>query len=99
MLAPAAPEPPPEGAPASVGDELALESVLQPANVTTAMVVPSLDDMRIACLRARAQRNTKRAGTTLAPVDLPNGSRLAACDDPQGAAFGLVVGARGAVKE
>jgi predicted enzyme related to lactoylglutathione lyase len=28
-------------------------------------------------------------GKTLAPVVLPNGDRLAPCDDPQGAAFGL----------
>lgn len=30
-----------------------------------------------------------KGGQTLAPFELPNGSRLAACEDPQGAAFGL----------
>jgi len=33
-------------------------------------------------------------GTALAPVDLPNRIRLAACEDPQGAAFGLLMSAR-----
>lgn len=32
-----------------------------------------------------------KGGKTLAPVDLPNGDRLADCDDPQGAAFGLIM--------
>jgi predicted enzyme related to lactoylglutathione lyase len=32
-----------------------------------------------------------KGGTTLVPFNLPNGSRLAACEDPQGAAFGLVM--------
>lgn len=31
-----------------------------------------------------------RGGRALAPVRLPNGDRLAACEDPQGAAFGLL---------
>ncbi len=29
-------------------------------------------------------------GLALDPVELPNGARLAVCDDPQGAAFGLI---------
>ncbi len=35
-----------------------------------------------------------KGGKTLAPVVLPNGDRLAPCDDPQGAAFGLFSCAR-----
>jgi hypothetical protein len=29
-------------------------------------------------------------GIVIGPVELPNGSRIAACDDPQGAAFGVI---------
>ncbi|NUP08191.1 MAG: VOC family protein [Polyangiaceae bacterium] len=31
-----------------------------------------------------------RGGNALAPVVLPNGDRIVACEDPQGAAFGLI---------
>jgi predicted enzyme related to lactoylglutathione lyase len=34
----------------------------------------------------------EKGGKTLPAVDLPNGARLAGCDDPQGAAFGLFAG-------
>jgi predicted enzyme related to lactoylglutathione lyase len=44
--------------------------------------VASLDDA-VASVRARS-------GLALAPATLPDGSRLAVCDDPQGAAFGLM---------
>jgi predicted enzyme related to lactoylglutathione lyase len=33
---------------------------------------------------------SERGGRALAPVVVPNGDRLAACEDPQGAAFGLL---------
>ncbi|MBS2014839.1 MAG: VOC family protein [Deltaproteobacteria bacterium] len=45
-------------------------------------VVPDVD---ATCEKVRA-----RGGLALAPVSLPNGMRFAACDDPQGAAFGLM---------
>jgi len=44
--------------------------------------VPSLD-------RAVAE-TLARGGKALGPITLPNGARIAACDDPQGAAFGIV---------
>lgn len=44
--------------------------------------VPSLD-RAVEVVRAHE-------GTVVIPVTLPNGIRLAACDDPQGAAFGLI---------
>lgn len=43
--------------------------------------VPELD-RAIATVRARG-------GLALEPITLPDGARLAACDDPQGAAFGV----------
>jgi len=41
--------------------------------------------------RRRAARDAVRAagGLVLDPVTLPNGDRVAVCDDPQGAAFAL----------
>lgn len=44
--------------------------------------VPSLDS---ALARAR-----EHGGTVVGPIQLPNGVRVAVCDDAQGAAFGLV---------
>ena len=38
-------------------------------------------------------RSAVEGGTTLSPLVLPNGHRIAACEDPQGAAFGLFAGA------
>jgi predicted enzyme related to lactoylglutathione lyase len=32
----------------------------------------------------------ERGGLTIGPIDLPDGMRIAVCDDPQGAAFGLI---------
>lgn len=45
-------------------------------------VVPSLDDA-VQCVRAQG-------GIAVGPIELPNGVRVAACDDPQGAAFGVI---------
>lgn len=44
--------------------------------------VPSLD---VAVQRVRAH-----GGLVIGPIELPNGARIAACDDPQGAAFGVI---------
>jgi predicted enzyme related to lactoylglutathione lyase len=44
--------------------------------------VPSLD---VAVDRVR-----RHGGVVIGPMELPNGARVAACDDAQGAAFGLV---------
>jgi hypothetical protein len=44
--------------------------------------VPSLD---VAVERVR-----RLGGIVIGPLTLPNGVRVAACDDPQGAAFGLI---------
>ncbi|MBN9159948.1 MAG: VOC family protein [Myxococcales bacterium] len=43
----------------------------------------------VADLEASLALVRAKGGKTLAPVVLPNGNRLAPCDDPQGAAFGL----------
>jgi hypothetical protein len=44
--------------------------------------VPSLD---VAVQRVRAH-----GGIAVGPIELPNGVRVAACDDAQGAAFGVI---------
>jgi uncharacterized protein len=44
--------------------------------------VPSLD--------ATVQRVRTHGGIAIGPVELPNGVRVAACDDAQGAAFGVI---------
>lgn len=44
--------------------------------------VPSLD---VAVGRVR-----EHGGLVIGPMELPGGARVAACDDPQGAAFGLI---------
>lgn len=44
--------------------------------------VPSLD--------AALGRVLQHGGKAIGPIELPKGVRLAACDDPQGAAFGLI---------
>lgn len=44
-----------------------------------------VDDLDASLRLVRA-----KGGTVLEPVVLPNGLRMAPCDDPQGAAFGLV---------
>jgi len=40
-------------------------------------------DAALACVR-------EHGGEVIGPTELPDGRRIAACDDPQGAAFGLV---------
>jgi predicted enzyme related to lactoylglutathione lyase len=44
--------------------------------------VPSLDDT--------IQRVRTHGGIAVGPIELPNGVRVAACDDAQGAAFGVI---------
>jgi predicted enzyme related to lactoylglutathione lyase len=44
----------------------------------------------IADVNAAAARVRALGGTAMEPVTLPGGRRLVACEDPQGAAFGLV---------
>jgi predicted enzyme related to lactoylglutathione lyase len=44
--------------------------------------VPSLD--------AAVQRVRAHGGIAIGPIELPNGVRIAACDDAQGAAFGVI---------
>jgi predicted enzyme related to lactoylglutathione lyase len=44
--------------------------------------VPSLD--------SAVDRVRSFGGTVLGPIELPNGARIAVCDDAQGAAFGIV---------
>jgi predicted enzyme related to lactoylglutathione lyase len=44
----------------------------------------------VADLHASLALVRAKGGRTLAGVTLPDGTRLAACDDPQGAAFGLL---------
>lgn len=46
----------------------------------------------VADLDASLALVSAKGGKTLAPIDLPDGNRLAACEDPQGAAFGLFSG-------
>lgn len=46
--------------------------------------VPSVD---VAIERVRAH-----GGIVIEPIELPNGTRVAVCDDPQGAAFGVIEG-------
>jgi uncharacterized protein len=45
-------------------------------------VVPSLD--------VAVQRVRTHGGIAIGPIELPNGARVAACDDAQGAAFGVI---------
>jgi predicted enzyme related to lactoylglutathione lyase len=45
---------------------------------------------RVADLDAAATKTEKAGGLVLRPGALPNGKRVAVCDDPQGAAFGLI---------
>jgi predicted enzyme related to lactoylglutathione lyase len=45
---------------------------------------------RVADLDAALAKVRERGGKATAPIALPNGDRLAACEDPQGAAFGLI---------
>lgn len=42
------------------------------------------------------ERVREHGGTVIGPVALPDGTRVAACDDPQGAAFGLIESSVGA---
>ncbi|KYF77758.1 hypothetical protein BE18_22645 [Sorangium cellulosum] len=44
--------------------------------------VPSLD--------VEVDRARRHGGIFIGPIELPNGVRVAACDDAQGAAFGLI---------
>lgn len=44
----------------------------------------------VRSLDAALARVPELGGTVLGPTELPDGRRVAACDDPQGAAFGLV---------
>lgn len=48
----------------------------------------------VAELDAAAERVRTLGGTAMAPVALPDGRRVVGCEDPQGAAFGLVERAR-----
>ncbi|MGE0786381.1 MAG: VOC family protein [Sandaracinaceae bacterium] len=44
----------------------------------------------VADLDARVAKVRERGGSSFEPIALPSGDRLAACQDPQGAAFGLI---------
>lgn len=44
----------------------------------------------VADLDASLAKARAHGGRVLSPIALPNGDRLAACEDPQGAAFGLI---------
>jgi len=44
----------------------------------------------VESLEAAVQRVREHGGLVIGPLELPNGVRVAACDDPQGAAFGLI---------
>jgi predicted enzyme related to lactoylglutathione lyase len=48
----------------------------------------------VADLDASLELVCAKGGKTLAPVVLPNGHRVAPCDDPQGTAFGLFASVR-----
>lgn len=47
---------------------------------------------RAADLDAAMRYVREKGGIVLGPTDLPDGRRVAVCDDPQGAAFGLMSG-------
>ncbi len=47
----------------------------------------------VADIDAAAKKVRARGGTAMEPFELPDGMRLVACEDPQGAAFGLAEGA------
>jgi hypothetical protein len=47
---------------------------------------------RVASVDATAARVRAHGGVVIGPFDLPDGGKVAACDDPQGAAFGLIEG-------
>ncbi len=44
---------------------------------------------RVAALDAAIARVEAAGGSSLGPIELPSGDRIAVCDDPQGAAFAL----------
>ena len=44
----------------------------------------------VRSLDVAIERVQAHGGLVLGPIELPNGARVAACDDPQGAAFGLI---------
>ena len=44
----------------------------------------------VRSLDAAAEQVQAHGGIVIGPTELPNGVRVAACDDPQGAAFGLI---------
>src|SRR6185436_18381094 len=44
---------------------------------------------RVAALDAAIARVEAGGGSSLGPIELPSGDRIAVCDDPQGAAFAL----------
>jgi predicted enzyme related to lactoylglutathione lyase len=44
----------------------------------------------VPSLEIAVERVQTNGGIAIGPMDLPNGLRVAACDDPQGAAFGLI---------
>lgn len=44
---------------------------------------------RVDALDAAVARVEAAGGSSLAPIELPSGDRIAVCDDPQGAAFAL----------
>jgi predicted enzyme related to lactoylglutathione lyase len=45
---------------------------------------------RVASLDDVMQRVRTHGGIVIGPMELPNGARVAACDDAQGAAFGII---------
>jgi uncharacterized protein len=44
----------------------------------------------VSALDSALETVRQRGGMVIGPTELPNGRRVAACDDPQGAAFGLI---------
>jgi predicted enzyme related to lactoylglutathione lyase len=44
----------------------------------------------VVSLDAAVNRVRTLGGSVVGPIELPNGVRVAACDDPQAAAFGLI---------
>jgi len=44
----------------------------------------------VPSLEAAALRVRELGGVVIGPIELPSGGRVAVCDDPQGAAFGLI---------
>jgi predicted enzyme related to lactoylglutathione lyase len=65
------------------------------AGAIAAIDQPSVHPQWLFCFRVseldrKLALVRERGGLVLGPMQLPDGARLAACDDPQGAAFGLL---------